>query len=92
MAGVIVSIRNKKKIHLYSYWFFQADSGGPLACNGTLVGIISWGRGCASPQFPGVYTNVYYFRKWIEKHMNKSRLSAEFYWEIFLFTFFVVLL
>jgi secreted trypsin-like serine protease len=35
------------------------DSGGPiLNRNGTIVGIVSFGIGCALPQFPGVYSRV----------------------------------
>jgi secreted trypsin-like serine protease len=39
----------------------QGDSGGPLTGgnqNAVLYGITSWGRGCARPNFFGVYTNV----------------------------------
>jgi len=41
----------------------QGDSGGPLMVRDSLgawalVGITSWGQGCASPEFPGVYTRL----------------------------------
>lgn len=48
------------------------DSGGPLLMtpndnheDDSLVGIVSWGRGCADEDYPGVYTRISYFYDWI---------------------------
>lgn len=47
------------------------DSGGPLLIKGetpeedSLVGIVSWGRECASEERPGVYARMSYFYDWI---------------------------
>ncbi|KAJ8918089.1 hypothetical protein NQ315_011546 [Exocentrus adspersus] len=43
----------------------QGDSGGPVVVNGVLVGLVSWGDGCAQPDFPGVFTNLPVLRAWI---------------------------
>lgn len=41
----------------------QGDSGGPLVADNTLVGVVSWGKGCAT--YPGVYARVSSVRYWI---------------------------
>jgi secreted trypsin-like serine protease len=48
----------------------QGDSGGPLMAKvssvPTLVGIVSWGRGCALKLKYGVYTRVTTYAGWIK--------------------------
>ena len=54
----------------------QGDSGGPLVyqIDGTWqqVGIVSFGEGCALPDFPGVYARVEKYNDWINQKIGAS--------------------
>ncbi|XP_072522323.1 trypsin-3 [Salminus brasiliensis] len=50
----------------------KGDSGGPLVCDGRVYGLVSWGNGCGDARFPGVYTAVSRFRRWIDRTIYSS--------------------
>jgi len=55
----------------------QGDSGGPLFTSKegggyVQVGVVSWGIGCASKHFPGVYARVSRAYGWIEREVCKG--------------------
>ncbi|CAH1643866.1 unnamed protein product [Spodoptera littoralis] len=49
----------------------QGDSGGPLLYGGVVVGVTSWGEGCAQADYPGVSARVSSYTTWINNTVNR---------------------
>jgi len=56
----------------------QGDSGGPLIWENKdrgvyeLIGVVSWGIGCASRNHPGVFAKLSYFLPWVMRKTSSS--------------------
>lgn len=57
------------------------DSGGPFVLlkdhSYYLIGIVSYGRGCARPEYPGVYTKVTTYLPWINSKIASRQQNAD---------------
>ena len=60
----------------------QGDSGGPIVTRQTAgspftqLGVVSWGVGCAHPQYPGVYTRLSSHIQFIRRNMQGEQCLA----------------
>ncbi|XP_032891738.1 granzyme K-like [Amblyraja radiata] len=55
----------------------QGDSGGPLICNKKYIGIVSYGKGCANPKKPGIYTLLTKeYLDWINKMIKTQAYNV----------------
>ena len=58
----------------------KGDSGGPMTVDEggrrILVGVVSWGRGCARREWPGVYSRVDKVLDWVRSNTKYAEWCA----------------
>ncbi|XP_037792512.1 trypsin-1-like [Penaeus monodon] len=56
----------------------QGDSGGPMLWESEgssqiqLIGVVSWGQGCARAGYPGIYTRIQNYRNFIDAYIREG--------------------